>query len=994
VRSFFDSNGDGIGDFRGPMQKLDYLQDLGVTALWLLPFYPSPLKDDGYDIADYSAVHSNYGSLPNFKAFLKEAHGCGLRVITELVVNHTSDQHAWFQLARRAEPGSSARDFCVWSNTPDKYGDARIIFKNFETSNWTWDPMAKSYYWHRFYSHQPDLNFDNPQVRRAVFKSLDFWHGMGVDGLKLDAVPYLYERERTNCENLAETRAFLQELRRYVDKEFDDRMLLAEVNQWPEEAAAYFGKGNECHMAFHFPVMPRLFMSIHMEDRFPITDILDQTPQIPDNCQWALFLRNHDELTLEMVTDEDRDYMYRVYAGDPQARINLGIRRRLAPLLGNNRRKIEMMNCLLFSLPGAPVIYYGDEIGMGDNIYLGDRNGVRTPMQWSADRNAGFSQSNPQRLYLPVVIDPECHYETCNVEAQQRNPHSPLWWMKRLIVLRKEFPSFGRGAIEFLQPENQKILAFVRRHQEETILIAANLSRFVQFVELDLAAYKGMTPVELFGHTRFPSIGDLPYLLTLGPHSFYWFKLDPPKREEARRIEAEGHVPTVETGGLLEQILRGAGAARTEKILGDYIKDRRWFGGKARQIRSVRIVKTLPIGDGCATSYLTVLEVGYVSGPPESYFLPLVLARGKKAAEVERSFPQAIVARLKPKGGRPGADALLFDALFDRDFCCALLDAMGRKRRTKSTSGEIRAWPSQLFRALRGPLNSHSEPVPLKREQSNTSIVFGDRIILKFFRKVTDGVNPDLEIGRFLTEKSGFTHVPPLAGALEYRRGDGESFGAANRRASSGAGRREPGPGVRPGTLYSLLSPLPLSEHAHPGREQSHAAQAQIEKPVRTDPGGSRALARHETAAAQSIQESPGKKIAIMRIRCHGDYHLGQVLFTGKDFVIIDFEGEPARSLAERRIKRSALRDVAAMLRSFSYAAASALKEGSFRAEDEARLKPWATLWTGWVSASFLGAYLQTARESVLLPKTKDGVSTPTRSLSSGKGAVRNRLRA
>ncbi|HZT78791.1 MAG TPA: maltose alpha-D-glucosyltransferase, partial [Gemmataceae bacterium] len=459
VRAFFDSTGDGVGDFRGLVQKLDYLQDLGVTAVWVLPFYPSPLRDDGYDIADYTGIHPMYGSLGDFQQFLREAHRRGLRVITELVINHTSDQHPWFQRARRAPRGSPERNFYVWSDTTEKYREARIIFKDFESSNWAWDPVAGQFYWHRFYSHQPDLNYDNPAVWKAVEEVFDFWMAMGIDGFRLDAIPYLYEREGTSCENLPETHAYLKALRRHVEEKFPGRMLLAEANQWPEDSVAYFGQGDECNMAFHFPVMPRLFMAIRMEDRFPILDILQQTPPIPETCQWAMFLRNHDELTLEMVTDEDRDYMYGVYAQDPQARINLGIRRRLAPLLQNNRAKIELMNGLLFSLPGTPVIYYGDEIGMGDNIYLGDRNGVRTPMQWSAERNAGFSKANPQKLYLPVIIDPEYHYEAVNVEAQQANPNSLLWWMKRLIALRKRYRAFGRGSLEFLTPDNPKVLA-------------------------------------------------------------------------------------------------------------------------------------------------------------------------------------------------------------------------------------------------------------------------------------------------------------------------------------------------------------------------------------------------------------------------------------------------------------------------------------------------------------------------------------------------------
>ena len=486
VRAFRDSNGDGMGDFRGLAEKLDYLQDLGVDTIWLLPFSPSPWKDDGYDIADYNDVHPAYGTVRDFQLFLREAHRRGLRVLTEVVINHTSDQHEWFQRARRSPPGSKYRDYYVWSDSPEKYKEARIIFKDFETSNWTWDPVAKAYYWHRFYSHQPDLNFDSPAVRQAVKDAAGFWFDMGVDAFRLDAIPYLYERENTNCENLPETHEFLKELRAYIDRKYPGRMLLAEANQWPDDSVAYFGDGNECHMCFHFPVMPRMFMAVRMEDRYPIIEILNQTPPIPANCQWAMFLRNHDELTLEMVTDEERDYMYRVYAHDRQARINLGIRRRLAPLLGNDRRRIELMNALLFSLPGTPVLYYGDEIGMGDNIYLGDRNGVRTPMQWSADRNAGFSNANPQRLYLPIISDPEYGSETINVESQQNNPNSLLWWTKRMIEQRKQYRAFGRGSIQFLHPDNRKVLAFVRQYENEQILVVANLSRYPQYAELDL----------------------------------------------------------------------------------------------------------------------------------------------------------------------------------------------------------------------------------------------------------------------------------------------------------------------------------------------------------------------------------------------------------------------------------------------------------------------------------------------------------------------------
>src|SRR6478609_8395469 len=525
VRAFYDESGDGMGDFAGLTRKLDYLQDLGVTAIWVLPFCPSPWRDDGYDISDYANVHPAYGTLRDFQNFLKEAHARGLRVISELVLNHTSDQHAWFQRSRRAAPGSRWRNYYVWSDSAERYKEARIIFKDFETSNWTWDPVAKAYYWHRFYSHQPDLNFDNPEVRTAMLNAVDFWLDMGVDGLRLDAVPYLFEREGTNCENLPETHAFLRDVRAHIDEKYNDRMLLAEANQWPEDAVAYFGDGDECNMAYHFPLMPRMFMAVRMEDRYPLVDILAQTPPIPDGCQWAIFLRNHDELTLEMVTDEERDYMYRTYADDPQARINLGIRRRLAPLLGNDRRVIELVNALLLSLPGTPVIYYGDELGMGDNIYLGDRNGVRTPMQWSLDRNGGFSRANPQQLYLPVVSDPE--YGAVNVESQQGNSNSLLWWMKRLMALRKRYQAFGRGSLEFLYPENRKVLAYLREHGEERILVVANLSRRAQYVEIDLRRFEGLTPEELVGHSQFPAIGERPYPLALGPHDFYVFVLHP-----------------------------------------------------------------------------------------------------------------------------------------------------------------------------------------------------------------------------------------------------------------------------------------------------------------------------------------------------------------------------------------------------------------------------------------------------------------------------------
>ncbi len=524
VRSFFDSNDDGSGDIPGLTSKLDYLQSLGVDAIWLLPFYASPLRDGGYDIADFRVLHPDFGTIHDFQHLLNEAHARGIRVITELVVNHTSDQHEWFREARKS-PDSPYRDYYVWSDTEDRYQDARIIFTDTERSNWTWDHEAGAYFWHRFFSHQPDLNYDNLQVQQEVLDVCAFWLDLGVDGVRLDAVPYLFEREGTNCENLPETHQFLKKLRKFVDDNYEGRMLLAEANQWPEDVRPYFGDGDECHMAFHFPLMPRLFMALRREDRYPITEILRQTPDIPDNCQWCLFLRNHDELTLEMVTDEERDYLYYEYAKDPRMRVNIGIRRRLAPLVENSYRRIQLLYLLLFSLPGTPVIYYGDEIGMGDNIYLGDRDGVRTPMQWSGDRNAGFSRADPQRLYMPPIRDPLYGYEGINVEAQERTPTSLLQWLKRVIRIRREYPVFGRGSISFLHPTNRQVLAFIREYEGTHMLIACNLSRFSQAAELDLSEFEGSVPVELFGKVAFPRIGELPYLLTFGPHVFYWFEL-------------------------------------------------------------------------------------------------------------------------------------------------------------------------------------------------------------------------------------------------------------------------------------------------------------------------------------------------------------------------------------------------------------------------------------------------------------------------------------
>src|SRR5207248_3108114 len=755
----------------GLITRLDSIAELGVTAIWLLPFYPSPGRDDGYDIADYDTVNPAYGTLGDVRRLVREAHKRGLRVVTELVCNHTSDQHPWFQRARRARKGTVARDFYVWSDTTDRYRDARIIFKDFERSNWTWDEVAQQYYWHRFYAHQPDLNYENPRVEQEILKVVDHWLGMGIDGLRLDAIPYLYEREGTNCENLPESHQFLKRLRAHVDRKFPGRMLLAEANQWPDDAVTYFGQGDECHMAFHFPLMPRLFMAVHLEDRFPIIDIMAQTPSIPENAQWAMFLRNHDELTLEMVTDEERDYMWRVYSSDTVARINLGIRRRLAPLLHNNRRRIELMNALLFSLPGTPVVYYGDEIGMGDNIYLGDRNGVRTPMQWSPDRNAGFSRVNRQRLFLPVIVDPEYHYEAVNVEAQRANPYSLLNWTRRLIALRKQYRAFGRGSFELVRSENRKLLAFIRSLGNERILVVANLSRFTQGAELDLSAFSSQTPVELWGRTEFPAVRDQPYFVTLGPHAFYWFALE---AKGAVQVAPDGarpelRLPTVGVQESWEELIAARHRGRQERMLPAFLRERRWFGGKARRMKSAHVGEAVPIPWQAAQALLCLVDVEYVEGEQETYALPLAYSADQDGSLETRS-PESLLARVEGPDGL----GLVYDALADPGFCQLLLQIIARRRKLKGEQGLLLGAQTREFRTLYS-LGDHLDVTASRVEQSNSSVIFGERLILKVFRRVEAGINPELEIGRFLTERTTFRQIAPVAGSLEYRPLRGEA---------------------------------------------------------------------------------------------------------------------------------------------------------------------------------------------------------------------------
>ncbi|HEX2456130.1 MAG TPA: maltose alpha-D-glucosyltransferase, partial [Vicinamibacterales bacterium] len=712
-----------------------------------------------------------YGTLADFDRFIEEAHQRNIRIITELVINHTSDQHPWFQAARRAPAGSPERDFYVWSETNQKYQGVRIIFTDTEKSNWSWDDTAKAYYWHRFFHHQPDLNFDNPQVLSAVIRVMKFWLDRGVDGLRLDAVPYLIEREGTICENLEETHAVLRIIRRELEDRYPDRMLLAEANQWPADVRPYFGEGDECHMAFHFPLMPRMFMAIRQEDRHPIVEILRQTPEIPDNCQWGLFLRNHDELTLEMVTDEERDYMYQTYAADPQMRINVGIRRRLAPLLENSRRRIELMNSLLFSLPGTPVIYYGDEIGMGDNIYLGDRHGVRTPMQWTGDRNGGFSRADPARLFAPQIMDPVYGFQAVNVEAQERSAFSLLNWMKRMIALRKQYQVFGRGTIEFLHPQNRKVLIYVRRFQDDTILCIANLSRSVQPVELDLARFKGLIPIEMLGLTEFPRIGDLPYFLTLSPYSFFWFRLQAAASPIAARIAPElssevPHAPGLLVGAAWETLLEGNVRTLIERdLLLPFLQRQRWFGAKGRPARAARFVDWGVLRKGSNPLFMTLVEVEFEDGGRDQYFLPLAVCGSAESCTVTERAPHAVLAGIT--GARKG---LLFDAWIDDGFARTLLEVFDREEQVKTRRGAFRARQTTAYRGIRGTIDDAARVSRTSAEQSNTSIVYGDRQILKLFRRFQPGINPDFEVSRHLTEKIGWSRVPAVTGSIDYER--------------------------------------------------------------------------------------------------------------------------------------------------------------------------------------------------------------------------------
>lgn len=1058
IKSFLDANADGYGDIPGLLQKLDYIQELGISALWLLPFYPSPLRDDGYDIADYFTVNPIYGTIDDFKTLVNEAHRRGLKIITELVINHTSDQHPWFQAARHAPPGSPERDFYVWSDTDKKYQDARIIFLDYEPSNWTWDPVAKAYYWHRFFHHQPDLNFDNPAVFDAVIGAMQFWFDMGVDGMRLDAIPYLIEREGTNCENLSETHSILKRLRKVVDDNYEGRVFLAEANQWPDDVREYFGNGDECHMAYHFPIMPRLYMGLHQEDKTPMEEILSKTPEIPEPCQWAIFLRNHDELTLEMVTPGERDYMWKNYAKDPRARINLGIRRRLAPLMEYSRPRIQLMNALLFALPGTPIVYYGDEIGMGDNLSLPDRHGVRTPMQWTADKNGGFSRAEFEKLYLPPIMDTVSGFHSVNVEAQQKDPSSLLHWMRHIIGLRKRHKVFGRGTMQTIANNSTKVFSFIRKYEDETILVVANLSRNAQSAELDLRDYAGIVPVEMFGLAKFHTIGECPYVMTLAPHQFFYLQLaggetsaggsesrSPALAASTRpdgnavtsrqvRLQLKDAVPV----DVLSD--ETASSALAKEVLPIYIQRQRWYGGKTQKIVSARIEDVCKLPDGPSECAIVFVDVTTEGGLNELYSLFLAQAEGDYEQRLKKQQPDCILAELV--GTKGGGVAVIYDALENEDFCRALLKTISKEQTIDSRRGSLRAHTNDLFRKRLNAL-PHAAVKRVRSEQSNSSIIFDDQFILKIYRRMQSGFNPDYEIGDYLTESAGFKNTPAVAGAIEYsvgdlhhlallqevvvHQGDGWTYTVDELRRyyERAATHMYMLPQLDTGkSNYAELAgkPIPsdvlqffglfLTEAVTLGRRagEMHVALSgnQVNQDFKPEPfsqdeleslvakmkervgdvitrlclvGGlseEMAAARQTLFGARANVETRVEALAplaaqLQKMRCHGDFHLGQVMHVDGDWMIFDFEGEPLRSLAERRAKNSPLKDVAGMIRSFEYASYAALFSFSQQRSDHMKdFFPWTHAAHTWLSVAFLNGYLEAVRGRDFVPADKD----------------------
>ena len=1046
VKSFFDASGDGVGDFAGLTQKLDYIADLGATCVWLLPFYPSPLKDDGYDVTDYRAVHPAYGTLDDFRCFVREAHNRGLRIAAEMVINHTSDQHPWFQAARNAPAGSPLREFYVWSNSPQEFREAE------SRSNWTWDDAAQAFYWHRFDSHQPDLNYDNPQVRDEVLKILRFWADLGIDGLCLNGAAYLVEREGSCCEHLPETHDVLRWLRSELAAEHPEVVIQGGMNAWPADAVTYFGDGDECHLAPNLALAQRMFLALRQENRQPIEDILRQTPIPPDGCQWVTLLRNHDELTLSLATDEERDYLFREYAADASARLNAGILRRLAPLMDNSRRRIELLYGLLFSLPGAPVIYYGDEIGMGDNTFAGGRNAVRTPMQWTADRNAGFSSADFARLYCPPVMDPLYGYQAVNVEAQRRDSSSLLHWMRRLIAMRKQHRALADGTLEPLEPRNQQIIAFVRRPKDaegDPILVVANLSRSAQPAELDLSKFAGLIPVEMFGREAFPRIGPSAYLVTLAPHSFLWFELQKTAEPVATRLvpvatEEVAVVPEIRLSGKGDDLFDKRQARVREElerhVFPGFLRSQRWFGGKARRIESVQIADWSRLPVESVAAYALLLDVHFVDGTRDTYFVPVATSDGAEAARLYHEMRHWVIARLSG----PAGDGVLYDALASDAFCTWLLAAIGERHETTTNKGQIRTITAEPYPQLRG---NRDYPLPVVRgpaTSSNSLVFYGRRLLLKLFRRLEPGVNPDFEVGRYLGDQQHFPRIPRMAGALEYRptggkepytlavlqalvsnQGDGwaHAIDELSRYFDRASGRMG-GPdklSVQRLPLASLAKAVPppaaletIASYLHAaatlGRRtaEMHLALAKDEQNAAFGPEpltthdmaqlsreiasqGERALAAMSenlnrlpadiaAKALQLLRDGPKRLHRLTseqldppqaaKTRIHGDYHLGQVLWVENDYIILDFEGEPTRTVEERRAKYSPIRDVAGMLRSYHYAAYAGLFAFTQdRPADLAPLIPWADLWHQWTSATFLQHYLRSANGAAFVPQ-------------------------
>ncbi|MBP6775950.1 MAG: maltose alpha-D-glucosyltransferase, partial [Piscinibacter sp.] len=1028
IKAYADANGDGVGDFRGLTERLDHVQSLGVNTIWLLPFYPSPQRDDGYDVADYVDVHPSYGTLADFRAFVVEAHRRGLRVITELVVNHTSDQHPWFQRARRAPKGSPERAFYVWSDDPKLYSGTRIIFTDTEKSNWTWDEVAGQYFWHRFFSHQPDLNFDKPAVLEAVLEAMEFWLETGVDGFRLDAIPYLIERDGTSNENLRETHDVIKAIRARVEHKHPGKLLLAEANMWPEDVREYFGDGDECQMAYHFPLMPRMYMAIAQEDRHPVVEILAQTPEIPANCQWAIFLRNHDELTLEMVTSKERDYMYGMYAADARARINLGIRRRLAPLLENDRARIELMNGLLLSMPGTPVLYYGDEIGMGDNIFLGDRDGVRTPMQWTSDRNGGFSRADPQRLFLPPIQDPIYGFEALNVEAQAREPSSLLNWTRRQLAVRSGSHAFGRGRFTMLHPGNRKVLAYVREYGDDVILCVFNVSRVAQPVELELEAYKGRVPVEMLGRSAFPPIGELPYMLTLAAHGFFWFRLTTdaaPPQWHAERLPVEDLPVLVLFDGwnsfFRDRVVpwRMGLAEKTRnqverELLPRFMLRQRWYAAKGEALQRAALADHAQL-DGAGGPWLLTLVDTQGPAMPARYFVPLAIAFEDDEEERARTLAPLAVAKVRQQATM----GVLADAMADQAFCRAVVAAIGAGRELAAGAGSLHFRPTAAYAAVIGDGVDWGTPLTRLTTSSNSVSLLGERLFLKAYRRLQPGINPELEMGSFLADVAGFRHCVPVAGSVEYRGRDGEGWVVALLQAQVAnqgdawahtveqlardlAARRDQAVGAvgaadtqamaermrllarRVAQLHLALAlrtgrpafdPEPIEAADHAAWSQAVAVEcrrtlALLARRRATLAEPAALLAQRVAAAAPTLEARIDAVAAAppagQKTRLHGDLHLQQVLISEDDFLLIDFEGEPLRTLAERRAKHCALRDVAGMLRSFDYARHSALQQTAQGGADFERLAPIARRWERQVRDAFVQTYAEVAIEGGL----------------------------